>query len=378
MQFSQIIGLEDIKHTLVSSVQKNHVAHAQLFLGKEGSANLALAVAYATLLNCENKTPESTDSCGSCPSCYKFNRLIHPDFHFIVPTATTKHITKRDEAVSSVFMREWREFFLKNPYANLKEWSSAFGAEGKQCIIPVEDGRNIIKSLALKAFEAEYKILIIWLPELMNLNAANAILKILEEPPQKTIFLLVANNSENMLATIQSRTQLVLVRPFQDEEIIHFLTENVKIAPEQASKIAILADGSMNEALRLVNDTQDLSQDTFRDWMRICFRFDIANMIKEADKFSDLEKEAQKSLLQYGINMLREAFAYKFGGENLVRADKQMLDFIKNFSKVIHEYNVEMLCEKFSESFFHLERNANSKILFLNLSLQVAGIFKQQ
>lgn len=348
------------------------------FFGKEGSANLALAVAYATLLNCENKTPGSTDACGTCPSCYKFNRLIHPDLHFIVPTATTKQISKRDEALSSAFMKEWREFFLKNPYGTLKEWSVAFGAEGKQCIIPVEDGRNIIRSLALKAFEAEYKVLIIWLPELMNVNAANAILKILEEPPAKTLFLLVANNSENMLATIQSRTQLVLVRPFQDEEIVQFLTENMKIAPEHASKIAMLADGNMNDAQRFINEAQDLSQDAFRDWMRVCFRFDIPSMIKEADRFNDLEKESQKSLLQYAINMLRESFAYKFGGESLVRADKQVLDFIKNFSKVIHERNVEILSEKFTETFFHLERNANARILFLNLSLQIAGIFKQQ
>ncbi|SFE93719.1 DNA polymerase III subunit [Thermoflexibacter ruber] len=377
MQFSQIIGLEDIKQTLVQSVNKNHVAHAQLFLGIEGSANLALAVAYATFLNCENKTETSTDSCGTCPSCYKMNRLIHPDLHFIFPTATTKQITKRDEAVSQAFMKEWREFFTKNPYNSLKAWSLAFGAEGKQCIIPVEDGRNIIRSLALKAFEAEYKVLIIWLPELMNVNAANAILKILEEPPEKTIFLLVANSAENMLATIQSRTQLVLIRPFKDEEIKKHLTEVWKTDEERASQIAMLADGNMNEAYRLLNDTQNLSQDTFRDWMRLCFRFDIPNLIKEADKFNDLEKEAQKSLLQYGMNLLREAFVYKFGGEHLVRADKQSLEFIKNFSKVIHEANVEKLQNKFNEAYFHLERNANSKILFLDLSLQVAGIFKQ-
>jgi DNA polymerase-3 subunit delta' len=377
MQFSQIIGLEDIKQTLVQSVHKNHVAHAQLFLGMEGSANLAVAVAYATFLNCENKHPESTDSCGTCPSCYKMNRLIHPDLHFIFPTATTKQITKRDEAISQAFMKEWREFFTKNPYSSLKAWSSAFGAEGKQCIIPVEDGRNIIRNLTLKAFEAEYKVLIIWLPELMNVNAANAILKILEEPPAKTIFLLVANSVENMLATIQSRTQLVLIRPFRDEEIKKHLIEDWKTNEERASQIAMLADGNMNEAYRLLNDTQNLSQDTFRDWMRMCFRFDIPSLIKEADKFNELEKEAQKSLLQYGMNLLREAFVYKFGGEHLVRADKQALEFIKNFSKVIHEANAEKLQNKFNEAYFHLERNANSKILFLDLSLQVAGIFKQ-
>ncbi len=377
MQFSQIIGLEDIKQTLAGAIQHNHVAHAQLFLGKEGSGNLALAVAYATFLNCENKTPESTDSCGTCASCYKFNKLIHPDLHFIFPTSTTKQITKRDEAISSAFMKDWREFFIKNPYDSLKNWSSAFGGEGRQCMIPVEDGRNIIRSLALKSFEAEYKVLVIWLPELMNSNAANAILKILEEPPEKTVFLLVANSAENMLVTIQSRTQLVLIRPFGDEEIKTHLIEKMGVTAERASQVAMLADGNLNEAYRLLSETQNISQDSFRDWMRTCFRFDIPSMIKEADKFNELEKEAQKSLLQYGLNMLREAFAYRFGGENLVRADKQMMEFIKNFSKVIHENNVERLQEKLTTAFFHLERNANARILFLDLSLQIAGIFKQ-
>lgn len=377
MQFSQIIGLEDIKQTLVNAIQKNHVAHAQLFLGKEGGANLAMAVAYATFLNCENKTAESTDACGSCPSCYKFGKLIHPDLHFIFPTATTKQISKRDEAISGAFMKEWREFFIKNPYNSLKNWSVAFGGEGKQCMIPVEDGRNIIRSLALKAFEAAYKVLIIWLPELMNINAANAILKILEEPPEKTVFLLVANSAENMLVTIQSRTQLVLIRPFGDDEVKTHLVEKTGATPERASQIAMLADGNLNEAYRLLSDTKDISQDIFRDWMRICFRFDIPSMMKEADKFNELEKEEQKSLLQYGISMLREAFVYKFGGESLVRADKQLMEFIKNFSTVLHIGNVETLQEKLTKAYFHLERNANARILFLDLSLQISGILKK-
>jgi DNA polymerase-3 subunit delta' len=377
MQFSQIIGLEDIKQTLTGAVRRNHVAHAQLFLGKEGGGNLALAIAYSTFINCEHRTSESIDSCGVCASCYKFNKLIHPDLHFIFPTATTKQITKRDEAISSAFMREWRAFFIKNPYNSLKNWSSAFGGEGKQCIIPVEDGRNIIRSLALKSFEAEYKVLVIWLPELMNSNAANAILKVLEEPPEKTIFLLVANSAENMLVTIQSRTQLVLIRPFRDEEIKEHLINEMGVSAERASQVAILADGNLNEAFRLLNETQDISQDAFRDWMRMCFRFDIPSMIKEADKFNELEKEAQKSMLQYGMSMLREAFVYKFAGENLVRADKQVLEFVKNFSTVIHESNVEKLQEKLTNAFFHLERNANARILFLDLSLQIAGILKK-
>ena len=376
MQFAQIVGLDEVKQTLVSGVKNNHVAHAQLFFSKEGGANLALALAYATFLNCENRTHESTDSCGRCASCYKFGKLIHPDLHFVFPTATTKEISKREEAVSTAFLREWRTFLTENPYANLKQWATALGAEGKQCIIPVHEGRNIIRSLSLKAFEAEYKILVIWLPELMNINAANAILKILEEPPAKTIFLLVSNSIENMLVTILSRTQLLNIRDFTNQEIETYLVQHQNLPAERAANLALLAEGNLNAALLMQGQDHNLSYEAFRDWMRLCFKPDLVGLLKEAEQFATLDKENQKSLLQYGLILLRQALIVKFAGEQLVKLPPETLAFAKNFGSVLSANNIRQLYEQLNQTLQHLERNASAKIVFYSLSLHIAQILK--
>ena len=206
MRFSDIIGLEDTKQQLIAAVKSNHVAHAQLFFGSEGSANLALALAFATYINCTNQS--DSDSCGTCASCTKIDKLVHPDVQFIFPVSSTKKVTGKS-VVSSSYMNEWRSFILNNPYSGIEQWSASYGAENKQSNISKEESRNIIKNLSLKAFEAEYKIMLIWLPEFMHPSAANGILKILEEPPKKTIFLLVTNDYEKLLTTILSRCQFL-------------------------------------------------------------------------------------------------------------------------------------------------------------------------
>ncbi len=374
MRFSEIIGLEDIKKTLVHSVQNSHVAHAQLFIGKTGSGALPMALAYASYVNCQNKSP--TDSCGECTSCRKFDKFIHPDLHFVFPTATTKSIKKREDAISTAFMEEWRKFLAQNPYRNLREWAQALGAENKQCIIPVHEGRNIIKTLSLKAYEAEYKVLMIWLPELMNVNAANALLKILEEPPAKTLFLLVAESRDKMLKTILSRTQPIMIRPFTDAEIKQNLIQKFQTKEVRASQISALSDGNLSEAFRLNQETKDDSQERFAEWMRLCFRSDYSEMVNQSHKFQEYDKEAQKALLQYGLSMLREALAFKFGGEKLVRLEAEALVFIKKFSTVIHDKNIELLTHYFTEAYMNIERNANPKILFLDVSLLVSKALK--
>jgi len=376
MQFSEILGLEDIKKTLIQSVQNSHVAHAQLFVGKEGSAALPMAMAYATYVNCEQKT--ASDSCGKCPSCRKFNKLIHPDLHFVFPTATTKTFKKREDALSSAFMEIWRTFITENPYRNLREWAEALGAENKQCLIPVHEGRNIIKTLSLKAYEAEYKILMIWLPEWMNVNAANALLKILEEPPAKTLFLLVTESRDKLLKTILSRTQHIIIRPFTDTEVKQNLIEKFQTEALRAGQIATLTDGNLAEAFRLNQEAKDDSQERFVEWMRSCFRRDYSEMVKQTDKFQEYGKQAQKALLQYGLSMLREALAFKFGGEKLVRLEAEALEFIQKFATVIHEQNIELLSHYFTDAYNQLERNANPKIVFLDLSLQVSKAFRMK
>lgn len=378
MQFADIIGLTEIKQTLVRAVQTGHVAHAQLFLSKPGGGALALALAYATLVNCENLTPESTDACGTCPTCHKFKKLAHPDLHFVFPTATTKKVAKREDAVSQAFLVEWRAFLLQGGglYAGLPNWAAAVGAENKQCIIPVAEGRNIIRDLSLKAFEANYKIMLIWLPELMNASAANAILKVLEEPPEQTLFLMVSQSLDSLLPTILSRTQLVAVRPFTDQEVKQYVVGAFGLPEAQAHSLAVLADGSLGEARRLSNGGADTSQERFRDWMRLCFRMDVGTLVKEADKFNALDKEEQKGLLLYGLTTLRESLIYQHAGEALLRLEADSLDFVRNFSKVLNDRNASSIAQKFSEAHAHIERNASPKMVFLDLSLQVAQLFR--
>ncbi len=378
MRFADIVGLDEAKHTLVRAIQTDHVAHAQLFLSNPGGGALALALAYATLVNCEAREPDSTDACGTCPSCYKFGKLLHPDLHFVFPTATTKKVAKREDAISQAFLPEWREFLLRGGglYASLSDWSAAVGAENKQCIIPVAEGRNIIRDLSLKAFEARYKIMLIWLPELMNVNAANAILKVLEEPPEQTLFLMASQSLDSMLPTILSRTQLVAVRPFADPEVKQFLVKEFALPETQAHDVAVLADGSLGEARRLAEGAVDTSQERFRDWMRLCFRMDVGALVKEADKFNGLDKEEQKGLLQYSLTTLRESLLFRYAGEQLLRLEASSLEFVRNFSKVLNERNADQIAQKLNEAYAHIERNASPRIVFLDLSLQVAQLFK--
>jgi DNA polymerase-3 subunit delta' len=373
MQFSKIPGLEDIKQTLLNSVKNNHIAHAQLFVGREGCPNLALAVAYATYLNCKNKL--QNDSCGSCSSCHKFSKFIHPDLHFVFPVGSAKNLSGKD-VVSSSFLKEWRSFLTTNIYGNISDWSETFGGENKQLNISKEESRNIIKNLMLTTFEGGFKIMIIWLPEYMHLYCANAILKILEEPPAKTILLLVSNDLENLLNTILSRTQLFRIRMFNDEELRDILIHDHKVNPSQVSQIIQLAEGNLNEAIKLIEDVEDNSHSMFREWMRHCYSRDFTQLVQWADKFQKLNKISQKGLLQYGLNMMRETLILHFEAFQLSRTVGEELDFTKNFSKALSPDKVENISELFNKAFYHLERNANAKILFLDLSLKIARFLR--
>jgi DNA polymerase III subunit delta' len=371
--FSEIPGLEDTKRSLIQSVKSSHVAHAQLFMGTEGGANLAMALAYATYINCENKSDE--DACGACPSCAKFNKLVHPDINFVFPVSTTKQVAK--DPVSSLFLKDWRAFVLENPYASLNEWANYIGAENKQLNISVEESRNIIKTLSLKAFEAEYKVLLIWQPENLHHTAANSLLKILEEPPEKTIFILVANNIEKIITTILSRTQKVKIPSFTDEEVKAGLVRMQQLDEKKAAKVAYIADGSLNEAFRLNREVEEDHHIFLRDWMRACYKKNnYAELIEWAESFQKIGREGQKSLLQYGLNMLRETFVYHYAGNKLVRLPEEDLKFVEGFSKVLDNEKIEAVMKQMNDAYYHIERNANSKITFLDISLYISRLLK--
>ncbi|MFY0651157.1 MAG: DNA polymerase III subunit delta [Cyclobacteriaceae bacterium] len=368
MRFSDIIGLDDIKAELITAVKNNHVAHAQLFFGKEGGANLALALAFATYINCHNRSEH--DSCGECPSCQKSDKLVHPDLQFVFPVSPTKKVTGKN-VVSSSYLNEWRSFVLNNPYNGIEEWSSSYGAENKQANISKEESRNIIKSLSLKSFEAEYKIMLIWLPEYMHVSAANGILKILEEPPEKTIFLLVTNDYERLLTTILSRCQLLKIRSFNEDEVAQYLVEDKFIGSEKSIKIAGLAEGSLTKAVELMEDVENDAHKLFRDWMRLCWVKNFTELTAMNDLFSSLNKTSQMMLLQYGLNMMREALISKLSTTDFAKLNEEEAQFVQNFGKVLSMAVLENISEELNKGYYHLSRNASPKILFMDMSLSI-------
>lgn len=366
MQFREIRGLEDVKQTLVKAVSTNHVAHAQLFHGSEGSANLAMALAFATYINCEDK--QANDSCGKCASCLKMSKLAHPDVNYIFPTAGGKSV------LSENFMSQWREFVKTTPYGNLSDWLEKINI--KQGNIPVEEARQLIQKLSLKSYEGGYKIVIIWQAEYLHHTTANALLKILEEPPEQTLFLLVVNSMERLLTTIISRTQRVAIRSFNDEEVISYITDKQSISFERAKQIAYLSEGNLNKALTILYEADDSEHQWFANWMRMCYALKIDSLVPMADEFDGMSKEKQKGLLEYGLNIFREIFLFRNGGEDLIRLEGDELTFVQKFSNVLNISNLEKISETFSEAHFHLERNARAKIVFLDISLIIARLMK--
>ncbi|MEQ9439844.1 MAG: DNA polymerase III subunit delta [Cyclobacteriaceae bacterium] len=392
MQFSDIHGLHDVKQHLIQSANADHVAHAQLFLGKEGSANLALALAYATYLNCDERTEDG--HCADHAAGQRMDRYIHPDLHFVFPVCSTKKVTGKD-VVSDSFITEWRSFLTDHPYGTLAEWSQSLGAENKALNISKEESRNIIRKLSLKAFESRYKIVIIWHPECMHPAAANGILKVLEEPPERTLFLLVAESTEQLLPTILSRTQIVNIRAFHDNEIIQMLGQHASsqadVNPQRLERIAALAEGNLYYALQLHEEIEDDSHQLFREWMRLCYVRDYKKLLPFVDRFQKQSKEAQKSLFRYGLTMMRDILMHQSleqlvadeseeviqKEKNLIRSQGKDLDFVINFSKVVDLSALEKLTHLMNEAYYHLERNANPKIVLMDTSLQIGQLIKR-
>ncbi|WP_259015049.1 DNA polymerase III subunit [Emticicia fluvialis] len=364
MLFREITGLEDIKQSLIGTVANNHVAHAQLFHGNEGTANLALALAYATYINCEDK--QSDDACGRCASCIKMSKLAHPDVNYIFPTAGGKSV------LSENFMSQWRAFVNETPYGNLPDWLEKIGV--KQGNIPAEEARQLIQKLSLKSYEGGYKIVIIWQAEYLHNTTANALLKILEEPPEQTLFLLVVNSMERLLTTIISRTQRVAVRKFTEQEIISYLLKYRDMPHERAKQIAFLSEGNMHSVLEMIDKAEDNDHAWFANWMRMCYATNVSKLVPMADEFDTKSKEQKKAMLEYGLSLFREMFLYTNGGESLVRLENEELVFVRRFSAAINLSNLEQITELFSEAHYHIERNARAKILFLDISLMIARL----
>lgn len=369
MRFSVIPGLSEEKSLLLEAASSNHIAHAQLFVGTEGALNLPLALAFATYVHCENKN--GNDSCGSCPACSKNDKFIHPDTHFVFPLSNVKG-DKDDDRFKADILKSWRSFLTEQPYGNLDDWTNYYGGEDKQALISREESREIIKTLSLKPFESTYKVMIIWRPELMHPSAANGILKILEEPAPHTFFILVTNAADKLLPTIISRTQIVTIPLLSDEEVEKTLTDQYGTDPGRASKIAQLAEGNLNYAIKLIDSEEDDNSQRFTEWMRACFKKSYGALVTMAEDYHGLDKLSQRNLMSYGMNMMRETLLKVSGSTSMARTRGEELKFVQDFSKVMDLEKIEKSYNLMNDASFHLERNGSAKMIFLDVSLKIS------
>lgn len=377
MQFRDVIGHRAVKKRLVDSVKKNRISHAQLFLGEEGSGNLGLAIAYAQYISCESKSGD--DSCGQCSSCIKFEKLAHPDLHFVFPVATNKTITKNP--VSKHFINDWRELILeKKAYITLADLQEKIETENKQLLIPKDESVEILKTLSLKTYEAEYKIMIIWYPEKFNIASANKLLKIIEEPPAKTLFILVAHDAEQIINTILSRTQLVKVGRIEDEELQVELVKKYQLNEAIAYNTARLSDGNYIKAKKIIehHEVEGSFHALFVNWMRAAFKANVPDLIEWTEEISrsSFGREKQKQFLQYGLHVFRESLIANYGDVSLNRIAENESGFLSKFAPYIHGANCMDAVQLFNEAIYHIERNANPKILFLDVSLKLTKLLR--
>jgi len=368
MQFKHIVGQVAIKQRLINSVKDNRVSHAQLFLGPEGSGSLALAVAYAQYLSCLDK--QADDSCGECSSCRKYQKLTHPDLHFSYPFFA-KH--KDDTAVT--FIEQWREAFLASPYLSLDIWRGYLDAENKQANINIAECHQIIKKLSFKPFESDYKIMILWLPEYLD-KEGNALLKIIEEPQPNTLFLLVAQNQDQILNTILSRTQLIKIPALGYDEIKDYLVGHQHQTEHSAAEIAYLSNGNLTDALVMLQQDNKGYHTLFVQWLRLCFANKGIELVAFVDQLSKMGRENQKNFLRYGISFIRECCLLIAGAGELVHLPATELETAQKMTSVMNISMNQAIIAELEKAHYHVERNANPKILFLDVSLQIIGFLK--
>ncbi len=374
MLFSDIPGLQQVKNQLIQSVRREKVAHGMLLDGHQGGGGLALALAFATYVFCENR--QENDACGVCASCAKMAKLAHPDIHLIFPFAKTD--SKDQRKLSEHFLPDWREFLAVSPYQTLTQWLQFLKADNKQAIIPVEEARNILKKLTLKSYEGGYKILVIWKPEFMNSSSANALLKILEEPAAKTLFLLVSDQSDRLLPTIISRVQQVWVPLFSDAEVREYLMKDLGMTDEnRISEIIYLSEGSLSEALALSREQADDRLTWFREWMTACYRKNVSALVRQAESFDAFPREKEKDLLEYALRVFRDTLLLKSGANDLIRTADANRAFLENFSRSFDRKYLSPIAGELSKAHYHIQSNVRARIVFLDLSLTLSKLLKQ-
>ncbi len=380
MLFKDIVGQSEVKNKLIRSVRDNRIAHAQLFTGPEGTGKLMLAIAYAQYISCQNRG--ENDSCGVCPSCHKFEKLIHPDLHFVFPVNETKKKDDDEKSASrqsDAFIRQWREAILSNPYISESQWYETIGLENKLGIINTAESSEVIKKLSLKSFEADYKTMIIWLPERMHINASNRLLKLIEEPPPKTLFLLITENMGALLSTILSRTQIVKILPLKREEIATALVERYRLSPGKAQDISRVANGNFQTALTLTTITEENPYfEMFRQLMRHCYSKNVLGLLDWVDEASSLSREKQKEMMLYSIKTIRECFMLNIGLGDIAYLSGEEADFGKKFSPFVNNSNIKAIYAHYNSAIEHLGRNGNPQVVFTDFSLNMALLINRK
>lgn len=382
MKFLEILGQEHIKNHLTRSADLGRIPHAQLFIGPEGSGTLSMAIAYAQYILCGNQNGENSGVNESCN--IKFQKISHPDLHFVYPTVSTERVDKKPKSID--FIADWRQFINQNPYGGLFDWYSVLGVQNKQGEIRVDDAQEILKSLALKSYEGGYKIMIVWMADKMNISASNKLLKLLEEPPEKTVFILISENEEDIIQTIRSRCQVLHFNGLSEQVISEALVSRENIEPKLATKIAHQAQGNYNKALHLLQDDSEEFpfEQWFVVWVRAAFKAKgnaavIADLIQWSEQIAALGRETQKKFLQYCIAIFRQALLNNYETPSLVYFEPTVEKFtIEKFSPFVNGNNIHEIFQELSDAIYHIERNGNAKIILTDLSIKLTRLIHKK
>ena len=382
MQFSEVLGQKHIKNHLTTSVDAGRIAHAQLFVGPEGSGTLAMALAYAQYILCGNTNGENAGGKDSCN--IKFKNFSHPDLHFAFPVTTSDKV--KSKPVSNFYLEEWRQLLDQQPYGNLFDWYKLLGVDNKQGQIGVDEALEIVKSLSLKSYEGGHKVMLIWMAEKMNRQCANKLLKLIEEPPEKTIFILIAEDEEQIINTIRSRCQILHFPPLAEEAIAEALVKNYNIETSIATKIAHQANGNYNKACDLIyQDSEDIQfEKWFVLWIRSAFKAKgnksaIHDLISWSEEIAKTGRETQKKFLHFCLNYFRQALLLNYKADELVYLEPKSDDFkLEKFAPFVHDSNILEISDELQDAIYHIERNGNSKIILTDLSIKLTRLLHKK
>ncbi|MDH4402730.1 MAG: DNA polymerase III subunit delta' [Flavobacterium sp.] len=382
MLFSQILGQDYLKNHLTKSASSGRIPHAQLFVGPEGCGTLAMAIAYAQSILCNNTDGENTNGNESCN--LKFNSISHPDLHFIFPTVTTEDVKTKPKSID--FMADWRQFVAENPYGGLFDWYKILGVQNKQGEIRVDDAQEILKLLSLKSYEGGHKIVIVWMADKMNISASNKLLKLLEEPPEKTVFILISENEEDIIQTIRSRCQVLHFGGLSEKVIADSLILKENIEASLADKIAHQSQGNYNKALLLLDEeSEELPfEEWFVSWVRAAFRAKgnaeaIQDLILWSEQIASLGRETQKKFLNFCIDMFRQALMLNYETKKLVYMEMKVPKFqLENFAPFVNGNNINDIFKELSDAMYHIERNGNAKIILTDLSIKLTRLIHKK